>query len=85
MDLFLAKLFTNADDKTNNNMPQVLLWTYFRLSYLLMQMIRQINNMLQVLLMYSARCWQPWGTSQTDQDDDQDLAKLRRKRESHRG
>ena len=53
MDLFLAKLFTNADDKTNNNMPQVLLRTYFRLSYLLMQMIRQINNMLQVLLMYS--------------------------------
>ena len=37
------------------------------------------------LMMYSARCRQPWGTSRTDQDDDQDLAKLRRKRESHRG
>ena len=35
--------------------------------------------------MYSARCRRPWGTSRTDQDDDQDLAKLRRKRESYRG
>ena len=30
--------------------------------------------------MYSARCRRPWGTSHTDQD----LAKLRRKRESYR-
>ena len=49
MDLLTATLFTNADDQTNNSMRQVLLWTYFQLSYLLMQMIRQINNMLRVL------------------------------------
>ena len=36
-------------------------------------------------LMYSACCRRPWGTSRTDQDDDQDLAQLRRKRASHRG
>ena len=37
------------------------------------------------ILMYSAHCRQPWETSQTDQDDDQELAKRRRERESHRG
>ena len=37
------------------------------------------------ILMYSAHCRQPWETSQTNQDDDQDLAKRRRERESHRG
>ena len=36
------------------------------------------------MLMYSACYRRPWGTSRTDQDDDQDLAQLRRKRESHR-
>ena len=35
--------------------------------------------------MYSAHCWRPWGASQTDQDDDQDLTQLRRERGSHRG
>ena len=37
------------------------------------------------LLMYSAHCRQPWGTSRANQDDDQDLAKQRREKESHRG
>ena len=41
--------------------------------------------LLQSLLMYSARCRRPWGTSRTDQDDDQALAQLRREIESHRG
>ena len=39
----------------------------------------------KVALMYSARCRRPWRASLADQDDDQDLAQLRRKRESHRG
>ena len=34
--------------------------------------------------MYSAHCRQPWGTSRANQDDDQDLAKQRREKESHR-
>ena len=38
-----------------------------------------------VVVMYSAHCRRPWGTFRTDPDDDQDLAKLRRKRESPRG
>ena len=37
------------------------------------------------LLMYSAHCRQPGETSQANQDDDQDLAKQRREKESHRG
>ena len=40
---------------------------------------------MKIIMMYSARCRRPWGTSRTDQDDDQDLAQLRRRRESHRG
>ena len=37
------------------------------------------------MLMYSAHCRQPGGTSRANQDDDQDLAKQRREKESHRG
>ena len=37
------------------------------------------------LLMYSARRRRLWGTSRPDQDDDQDLAQLKRKIGSHRG
>ena len=47
--------------------------------------MKNMSRYIQHVMMYSARCRQPWGTSRTDRDDDQDLAKLRRKKESHRG
>ena len=47
--------------------------------------IAAINVMLQSIVMYSARCRRLWGASLANQDDDQDFAQLRRKRESHRG
>ena len=49
------------------------------------EMYNKVKILLTNVLMYSARCRRPWGTSLTDQDDDQDLAQLRRKRASHRG
>ena len=51
--------------------------------YILLIHLKRCNFVSVV--MYSARCRRPWGTSRTDQDDDQDLAQLRRRRGSHRG